>query len=53
MTYRHIILFLLIPLYFTSFAQRKAGKTVFILLDEQALKQCKQQYQNKDTAMVA
>jgi hypothetical protein len=53
MTYRHITLFLLIPLYFTSFAQRKAGKTVFILLDAQTLEQCKQQYQNKDTAMVA
>jgi hypothetical protein len=53
MKYRSIALFLLIPLYFTGFAQRKAGKTVFILLDEQALYQCKQQYQNKDTAMVA
>src|SRR4051812_3800995 len=53
MTYRHITLFLLIPLYFTGFAQRKAGKTVFVLLDAQTLEQCKQQYQNKDTAMVA
>ena len=43
----------MMPLSFTCFAQRKAGKTVFILLDEQTLINCKQQYQNKDTAMVA
>ncbi|MDN5284924.1 MAG: hypothetical protein JWR38_1198 [Mucilaginibacter sp.] len=53
MCYKYVFLVLLIPLSFTGFAQRKAGKTVFILLDEQALISCKQQYQNKDTAMVA
>jgi hypothetical protein len=38
---------------FTGFAQRKAGKTAFILLDKEALYNCKQQYQNKDTTMLA
>ncbi|MEN0052144.1 MAG: alginate lyase family protein [Mucilaginibacter sp.] len=53
MIYRSAISFLMLLICFTGFAQRKAGKTAFILLDEQALYNFKQLYQNKDTAMLA
>jgi len=53
MIYRSAIFLFMLFICFTGFAQRKAGKTAFILLDEQALYNCKQQYQNKDTATLA
>ncbi|WP_342327668.1 alginate lyase family protein [Pedobacter sp. FW305-3-2-15-E-R2A2] len=52
MSYKLAILSTLLFLSFTGFAQRKTNKTVFILLDEQTLLNCKQQYQRKDATMV-
>lgn len=52
MSYKLAILSILLSLSFSGFAQRKTNKTVFILLDEQTLLNCKQQYQRKDAAMV-
>jgi hypothetical protein len=52
MHYKYVFLFSLMALSFTGFAQYKTGKTAFILLDDQALVNCKQLYQHKDTAMV-
>lgn len=47
------ILSILLSLSFAGFAQRKTNKTAFILLDEQRLLNCKQQYQHKDAAIVS